>query len=282
LILGPGEYLFRGKDVTPPSNNGQFGASVQLTLGNYDVGFYALRYDAKTPYFYATFGAPTPTPNGLSLGTYSTVYGRDIWMEGTSVSTTVGPVNVAGEVSFRQHMILTSGLNATTPTTNGNSNPAYPTGNTWAGQMSAVYVSPGIPLDPGGISVDGEIGFNHVLAVTGNNANIDSATNGSMNRSSTAAQLVVVATPTYYNVIPSLQLGFPVGLSYDFYGRSMVDPTENHGTGSVNFGVTATYRVTWTASITYNDEIGAPNPLLQGEPGLADRSYVLLNLQHSF
>jgi len=82
-------------------------------------------------------------------------------------------------------------------------------------------------------------------------------------RSSTAAQLQVVVTPSYYDVIPNLQLTFPIGLGYDFYGRSMVDPTENNGTGSVNVGVTATYRVTWIASVTYNDYIGAANPLIQ-------------------
>jgi len=283
LGLNPtGPYLWRGKDVTPPINNGQFGASLQLTLGNYDVGFYALRWDDKAPYFYDIIGGGSGVTKPGSIGTYGTVYGRDIWTEGSSVSTTVGPVNVAGEVSFRQHMILTSGLNPILPGTNANSNPFYPTGNTWAAQASALYVSPPIPFDPGGVSMDGEIGMNHVLAVTANDALIDSYKTGSVNRSSTAAQFVAVVTPTYNDVLPNLQLTFPVGLSYDFYGRSMVDPTENNGTGSFNVGITGTYKFTWIASLTYNDEIGAPNPLMQGEPGIADRSYVLLNLQHSF
>jgi hypothetical protein len=210
------------------------------------------------------------------------VYARDIWMEGTSLSTTVGPVNVAGEVSFRQHMDLATGANPAGAGNNANNNPAYPVGDTYAAQASAIYVSPGIPLDPGGVSVNGEIGMNHVLKVTANNAAIDSPSTGSLSRSSTAAQFEVVVTPTYYEVRPNLNITFPVGLSYDFYGRSMVDPTENNGTGSINFGITATYKTTWIASVTYNDYIGAPNPLLQGEPSVADRSYVLLNLQHSF
>jgi hypothetical protein len=282
LIAAPGAYFFRGNDLSPSDNNGQFGASVQLHLANYDLGFYGLRYDSKAPTVYLHPGTPEGTSNGLSVGTYNLVYPRDIWMEGASVSTTVGPVNVAGETSFRQHMNLATTANIATASTNANSNPAYPTGDTWAGQASAIYVSAGIPFDPGGVTVDGEIGFNHVLDVTANDAAIDSYSTGSAKRSSTAAQFEVVVTPTYYNVLPSLELTFPIGLLYNFYGRSMVDPTENNGTGSVNFGVTATYKVTWIASITYNDEIGAPNPLLQGEPSVADRSYVLLNLQHSF
>jgi hypothetical protein len=255
----------RGHNITPPDNNGQFGASLQLTLGNYDLGFYGLRFDSKTP---AIYYAP------LSAD-YYLVYPRDIWIEGTSLSTTVGPANVAGEISFRQHMNLAGGLGISLPNNvgNANSDPLYPTGNTVAGQASAIYVSPGIPLDPGGVTVDGEIGFNHVLSVTANDASI------SQGRTSTAADMEVVATPNYYNVIPNLTLGFPIGFTYNLLGRSMIESTENHGTGSINFGVTATYKVTWIASMTFNDFLGAPNTVLNG---LADRNYILLNFQHSF
>jgi hypothetical protein len=278
LIAAPGAYLFRGEDISPSDNNGQFGASVQAAFGNYDIGLYALRYDSKAPTVYLEPGVPTSTANGLSVGAYNVVYPRDIWIEGTSLSTTVGPVNVAGEISFRQHMNLATGANVATASSNVNSNPAYPVGQTWAGQTSAIYISPGIPFDPGGVSMLGEIGFNHVLSVTENK----DAVTSSPHRNATAAQFQFVITPTYYNVVPNLQLGFPIGLAYDFLGRSQVDASENHGTGSVNFGVTATYKVTWIASVTYNDYIGAANPELVGEPSVADRSYVLLNLQHSF
>jgi hypothetical protein len=268
LLFAPGFGALRTKDLSPPINNGQFGASAQLALGNYDVGFYGLRYDSKAPTVYLNPGNFT----------YNLVYPRDIWIEGASLSTTVGPANVAGEISSRQHMNLVNALGYVTPFTpaNANSNPLYPVGDTLAGQVSAIYVSPGIPLDPGGVTVDGEVGFNHVLKVTANQNSISSG------RSSTAANFEVVATPNYYGVLPNLSLGFPIGLTYNFYGRSMVDSTENHGTGSINFGVTATYKVTWIASFTFNDYLGAANPALAGESSVADRNYVLLNLQHAF
>jgi hypothetical protein len=278
LIAAPGAFFFRTKDISPPINNGQFGASVQLTLGDYDLGFYGLRYDAKTPNVLLHPAAPTPTANGLSVGTYNLVYPRDIWIEGTSLSTNVGASNVAGEISFRQHMPLVTGANVPTVSNNANGNPAYPTGDTMAGQISAIYTSPSIPLDPGGVSMSGEVGFNHVLEVTANKALVTD----SPHRSATAAQFQVVVTPTYLNVLPYLDVDFPIGLAYTFYGRSEVDSTENQGTGSVNFGVSATYHISWIASVTYSDNIGAPNPLLIGEPSVADRNFVLLNLQHSF
>jgi hypothetical protein len=262
-------YLKRIGDNRPSGTNGDFGISTQLTLGEYDVGFYALRADS-----YAPVVATTPTLN------YLTLYPRDIWVEGSSFSTTVGQANVAGEFSFRQHMNLAQGSVVQFPDNNANSNPAYPTGNTYAAQVSAIYLTPGYWFDPGGIAMTGEIGMNHVLATT---ANKDAtAWFAGLHRSATAAQFVAVATPTYYNVLPNLQLGFPIGLHYTFYGRSEIDSTENHGTGSINFGVQATYRLTWIASVTFNDFIGNANTLLAGEPSGADRNFILANLQHSF
>lgn len=271
LYLAPGYRVLREKSITPPINNGQFGASVQLSLGNYDIGFYGLRYDSKAPAVYL----------GAGYSNYRLVYPRDIWIEGASLSTTVDAINVAGEVSFRQHMNLVTGVNVSV-TNDANSNPAYPVGDTWAGQVSAVYVTAGVPLDPGGITLTGEIGFNHLLKVTQNQENISGPSNGGLSRSSTAANMEAVITPTYYDVLPNLELGFPLGITYNIYGRSAIDSTENHGTGSFTAGVTATYKVTWIAALTFYDNIGAANPLLAGEPSVADRNYVMLNLQHAF
>lgn len=270
LLFAPGSGVPREKDLRPRAGDAQFGLSTQLTLGDYDVGFYALRYNSP---------APVVALNS-SFSAYQLIYPRDIWIEGSSLSTTVGDANVAGEVSFRQHMNLAQGTVVQGGGNNANSNPAYPTGNTWAAQVSAIYVSPGVPFDPGGVTFTGEVGMNHLLAVTANKA--AAAWYTGLHRSNTAAQFHLVVTPTYYNVLPNLQLAFPIGLMYNFYGRSKIDATENNGTGSVNFGVQATYRVTWIASVTYSDNIGAANPNLAGEPTGADRNFVMLNLQHSF
>ncbi|WP_297494766.1 DUF1302 domain-containing protein [Acidocella sp.] len=271
LLFAPYYGIPREQDIRPPSQNGQFGVAAEFTEGAYDFGLYTLRYDSKAPTVYLSSTASS----------YRVVYPRDIWIEGTSLSTTFGPVNVGGETSFRQHMNLVTGANVSS-TNNVNSNPAYPVGDTWAGQVSAIYLSPGLPFDPGGLSVDGEIGFNHVLSVTANKNALPSGANGGLPRTPTAADMEVVVTPNYYSVLPHLDVAFPIGITYNLFGRSQVDATENHGTGSFTAGITATYNVTWIANLTFYDNIGAPNPLLSGEPSVADRNYVLLNLQHSF
>jgi hypothetical protein len=271
LFLAPGYRIYRKDNLTPPSNNGQFGLSTQLSLGDYDVGLYTLRYDSKAPTIYLAPGYTS----------YRLVYPRDIWIEGASLSTTIANANVAGEMSFRQHMNLVTGANVSA-SNNANGSPDYPVGSTWAAQVSAVYVSAGVPLDPGGITFTGEIGFNHLLGVTQNKALITGPANGGLPRTATAADMQAVVTPNYYDVLPNLALGFPVGLAYNLAGRSSVDATENHGTGSFTVGVTATYRVVWVGSVTFYDHIGAANPQLAGEPSVADRNYVMFNLQRTF
>jgi hypothetical protein len=271
LLFAPGFGALRLKDNSPPKGNGQFGASVQATLGNYDVGFYALRYDAKAPELYVTnLSAVTHAPQDYYL-----VYPTDIQIFGTALSTTVGPVNVAGEISGRRNMPLVSGAAyvADYPGS-ANAGALYAKGSTMAGQVSAVYLSPGIPIDPGGVSVTAEYAMNHVLSV---DENKNELTTG---RDNTAGQFEAVVTPTYFfNFLKNIELQFPVGIEYNLFGRSEIDSTENHGTGSVSFGVTAIYLTTWTAGLTYKDYFGAADPTLNP---LADRGYLAFNVEHTF
>jgi hypothetical protein len=265
VILGAGDYLYRTKDNTPPSSNGQFGAAVMDTFGPYDVGLYALRYDSKAPQVYANFAS----------GKYYLVYPRDIQIYGASLGTTVGSTNLGFEVSGRRNMPLVSGLGSATASNPGNANsdPLYAVGDTLAAQASEIYVSPGIPLDPGGVTIESEIEFNHVLDVTANKVDL------TQGRQASAAAFETVVEPTYYDVRPNLDLAFPVGLTYDVLGKSQIDSTMNHGTGSVNVGVQLTYRETWIAGLTYNDYLGAPNT---SQNPLADRGYVSFNIEHTF
>jgi hypothetical protein len=277
--LPPGiAYLNRAKDSTPPIENGQFGISVQDTVGNYDLGLYALRYDAKAPALTYSIGPGLgdPTPGGSIVGFYRLVYPRDIQLYGASVSTTIGDANVAGEISGRRNMPLVGGFNAvpagvTTP--QGNAGAFYPVGSTGTAQASALYVSPGLPADPGGVTVDAEVEMNHVFSIDKNKANLAPGRNG------TAGAFEVVLQPTYYDVLPSLEVDFPIGITYDFLGRSEMDQSNTHGDGEFTFGVKATYQTTWIATLTYADYLGKPDATYNGD---ADRGYLSLQLQHSF
>ncbi len=271
----PGVYVTRTRDLTPSNANGQFGAAAMASLGNYDLGLYALRFDSKSPEVYTDV-----TSNGVgNIGKYWLVYPRDIQMFGASLSTTVGPVNVAGEISGRKNMPLVQnpfpppGVANTAYPGSGNAGALYPVGSTVAAQVSGIYITPPLPLDPGGMTIIGEFAMNHVVSVDSGRNDLEPG------RSPSAGAFEIVATPAYYDVLPNLELQFPIGLTYNLFGRSQVDLNMNHGTGSVSFGVTATYRTTWIAGLTYNTYLGRPDPILNP---LADRGYLSFNIQHTF
>jgi hypothetical protein len=278
ILVGPAfapqaAALYRIKDVSPPINNGQFGASVQATVGLFDLGLFGLRYDSKSPTLYD--GAAKPNGEANNVGSYWLVYPRDIQIYGASFSTDVGPANVAGEISGRRNMNLVGDAPFGSATYPGSANAGalYPKGSTLAAQASAIYASAGVPFVPGGISYAGEIAMNHLISVDANRSLL------SPGRQATAAAVEFTITPNYYSVLPKLDISFPIGVTYDCLGRSEIDSTMNHGTGNVTFGVSATYRTTWIATVTYKDFFGKADPNLNP---LADRGYVDLNLQHTF
>jgi hypothetical protein len=284
-------YSYRNPDLRPPSQNGQFGLSVQATLGEWDLGLYGLRYDSKAPEVYTFlqpgFLAGVSPGNMLSKGVfqagyYQLVYPRDIQIYGASFSTNLGAANVAGEISTRRNMPLVSGagddgvdgLVAPVGTfANASTAPLYAVGNTFAAQVSAIYVTSGVPLDPGGITITGETEFNHLISVTQNRAALATGRQGS------AAAFEVVATPTYYDVFPNFVLTFPIGIEYNVLGRSEIDSTMQHGTGNFTFGVTGTYESNWIAGLTYKDFLGKADTVYNSA---VDRGYLSLNLQHTF
>ena len=281
---GENFYLLKyGKDLTPETQNGQFGLSLQAQYGNYDVGLFGLRYDSKTPevYINAPSAAPT-TPGGVGVGQYKLVYPRDIWIYGTSLSTTIGATNVAGEASIHTHMPLVGSSAAGTQTAtdpgDANSNPLYPVGNTFTGLGSFIYGSPALRFDPGGITLLGEVEYVDVFRVTDNKALLQPG------RSSGAASFDAEIEPAYFEVIPNLELQFPLQLKYNFAGNSQMDSTMNHGTGNWSVGVVATYRESWDASLSYVGYFGKPgtNPLDAEVASSPDRGYLALNLQHTF
>jgi hypothetical protein len=277
----------RTKDLDPEHQNGQFGISIQQELGNYDLGLYVERFDSKAPQIYANpfVGLDKPLPNGVQGGTYNVVYPRDIWLEGASFSTNVGPINLAGEFSVREHdpLLPNTFCIAGTPgvkgsAVNANGSQLCPTGTVWDAQLSELWVTPAVPLDPGGVAIVSEVIVNHLIRTNTNRAILRPY------GQATAAAFDLSLTPTYDDVFPNVNIFFPIGLTYDFLGRSQVDSSIQHGDGTFDLGISAVYDVNWTASFAYQDYFGKPSISAQDTTynSLADHGYVSLNLQHTF
>ncbi len=285
-ISGTNAYFERSKDLDPEHQNGQFGLSLQQEVGDYDFGVFVERFDAKAPAIYANpgIGIGTPLKDGIQAGTFNLVYPRDILLQGASFSTNVGAANVAGEFSVREHDPLipanfcVEGEPESGSSQNANGSQLCPVGDVWDAQISEIYVTPGIPLDPGGVSILGEAIVNHLIKVTSNREGLRPF------GQATAAAFDLSVTPTYNDVLPSLNVTFPIGLTYDFLGRSEVDSSIQHGNAILDVGVAANYKVVWNASISYQDYLGKAS--LAGEDTtyntLADRGFVSFNIQRSF
>ena len=263
-----GGVLSRGKDSTPPGI-GQFGFALRRTSDVADVGLYAIRYDAKEPQIVA---------DNPSARTYREVFPRGIYLLGLSASTYIGNDTLAGEISERWHMPLVSkGLALTGHT--AQSGVAYVGGspqNAYAvGRTLQALVSYERQMGPGRLwnaaALSAEFVVTDLLGVDANGASRLAGTT----KLATAFQLVFA--PTYFQVLPGLDVSPQFGIEYGLSGRSSVDPGLVAGTGNMTFSVSATYRTVWAGGISYTHFLGRPS--LQA---LADRDFVIASLSRTF
>ena len=290
LLPGNGD-LYRTNDSVP-HGIGQFGVALRLQGDQADYGLYVLRYDSK---------APQPVFN-YEAGTYKLVFPTGIDVIGASASTYIGDSTLAGEVSLRQHMPLVtggsslpggmSGAGNAYPTVyeafasvfaappapppmpagppNGGLNSGYATGDTWHAQTSIESQLAPTHWWPTA-TLQAELAANDLLAVTGGHQFVQTG------RTHFAASLQVVLTPSYFRVLPGLDISLPLGVGYTPIGRSSIDASQNEGSGNVTASVSATYHAVWEAALSITHFIGGA-----GAQKLADRDFVSLSVTRSF
>lgn len=286
-ILGQGaESLFLPIPGFPPQlhrvpdqqgkDTGQYGFQLKFSPSgwNADFGIYAIRFNAKDPEIYAN----------PATGSYRLTYPNGIRSYGASFSTNLGDTNVAGEISIRHNMPLTSDLVVDfTGTGNNTNNPLYAVGNTMHANVSMLYSVPRTPLWRDA-TLAAEIGWNRRLSITANPQALDpGATRDAMG-------VGIVFTPNYYQVLAGLDIGVPLGFTYTPFGRSSVIAFGGNGyhTGSFTLGVRGTYEQIWKIALNYTRYLGPTAPLLTSAgtfsfgQTLADRDFLSLSLSRSF
>jgi Protein of unknown function (DUF1302) len=281
FIQRPGQYLFHtGQEY--PTQWGQFGLAAKWTGRDVDYGLYALRFNAKNPEFYirrginrATGAVLDPSIVDLSIGkagTYSTVYPQGTEIYGFSASFYAGDSNVAMEVSARRNTPLASdtlfvpaGVLA-----NATHNSVHPVGDTLHAQVSAIS-----PLGRGrfwdNATINAELALSQRLTVSKNPAAVDPSTGG------TALSIQATFEPQYFGVLPNLTLGPIIGVRYAFLDNPAIYSRYPADAGFLNFGITATYRAVWSASLVATHFIGR-----QDVQRLADRDFLRLSIQRTF
>jgi Protein of unknown function (DUF1302) len=272
----------RGPDM-PGQNSGQGGLELKYRIPSHDLdlGLYAVRFNDKAPTLYVK-------PSTMQL---MDAYHDGVQAYGVSASTTIGDWNVATEFSGRvnQDLVDDPQVIGTGVVANNNHNPLYPVGDTLHGNLSGIYLFGRNMLWDGG-SFLGEAGWNHLIAVTENKAALETNTT----RDALATRFIM--EPSWFQVIPGLDISAPIGLGYNPYGRSAVLINFNGGTeygGDWSIGLKGNYENTWKFGLTYTSFFGptggwlkplngVPNAVISFKQSLADRDFVAFNIMRTF
>lgn len=264
IILGPGTYLYRGND--DEANAPQFGVSLRWRPSEYnlDLGAYAIRYNYKEPRVMTTLSGGFDPVTG-SVGTYHLEYKEGIDLYGFSANTSVGNLNLGGEISYRHNIPLRSLASVLEPDV---------LGDTVNAQVSAIYVG-GAGALWDNISYAGELAGHKLAKVTQNGDQRDT----SLNSFAYGARGVI--TIDYFQVAPSLDLSVPIGIGYMFKGKSPTSGafgnySQDQG-GDLTVGLAATYEQHWQASINYTTFFGNHD-----DNYYVGRDFVMATLSRSF
>ena len=288
----------RSRDLRP-RDSGQGGVQLRIspTGSDYEFGLYAAQYHDKTP--------AVPVFDFVN-GNVHLAYGDDIRTIGASVTSSIGQLNWAVEGSLRWNAPLNSdpavlGLGPVL-SCGGSDAPCFAVGRTAHLQASGIYV-----LQPGALWQGGallaELAYNRRLSVT---KDIFAASNGASqgiggldpNTTKGAFALRVLFEPQYFQVLPGLDLSVPIGLGWNFGGRSSAIANFAGGAskaGDYSIGLKGKYQNAWNVALTYSDFFGtartftetlvagsgSPRQLTFGQT-LRDRAFVSLAVSRTF
>jgi hypothetical protein len=266
-------YLdFAGVDEGPDHRNFGLALNTRSDWLDADLGLYAIKYKDMSQLIQTS----------TATGTYKLlVPSRPVTALGVSVAKLIGDTNVGLEVSLRDGQPLAVKEAVITP-----ADPAYVAGQT--AHLNLSWTRIGGKSDWwDGASLVGEVAANKVLniddvrtKVAGRYALGTEKVNRERHESSVG--LRVVFTPTWYQVLPGLDLSTPLNLGWSFRGNSMIDTAfpfsgSPDQAGELALGLTGVYLNRWTANLTYVSYLGRPS-----RQPLADRDYLRLSLQTSF
>ena len=285
------------KDLKP-KDSGQGGVQLRWspTGSDFEFGFYAAQYHDKTP--------EVPVFDFVN-GNVHLAYASNIRTFGASVTSSVGQLNWAVEGSVRTNAPLTSdpavlGLGPILTCGNSDDDPCYAVGRTGHLQLSGIYVLQPNGLWQGGALV-GELAYNRTLKVTKDIfAPYAGAGLGGADPNTTKGAFAyrMIFEPQYFQVLPGLDLSVPVGVGYNFGGRSSAIFNFAGGAsnaGDYSIGLKGKYQNAWNAALTYTDYFGeaktftettvagsgSPRQLTFGQ-SLRDRAYVALSVSRTF
>ncbi len=239
------------------------------------------------------------------VGTYQTAYGNDIHIYGLSLSKSIMGVAVGAEVSYRQNMPLVSdpvtvlpaplvnpalGQIATTAVPSNGDSPAAK-GNTWHWLVNAISVLPNSILYDTA-SITAELNGMHLSSVTQNpGAYKGRAAYTAIDKPTTTFWgLGINFTPTWFQVLPGVDLTMPVTWAQGISGNAAIPFGGNDGTGNWSIGLGASIYQKYFVDLKYIAYFGDYSKAANGSAAVfngtnaavSDRGWVALTLKTTF
>ncbi|MGH8505086.1 MAG: DUF1302 family protein, partial [Stenotrophobium sp.] len=228
---------------------------------------------------------------------YALKYYDGIDLTGLTYSTVVGPVNVAGEFLYRQHIDM-----QVQAVIGGVLSPIYTRGNLVQGLMSGIYtVNPGFLVDD--VAVVGEAGVVHVTDVDPikQSFGVNPVGNGDvLTADKTASAVQMLAIFGNHNVISGWDLSNQLGYAMELQGNSPMAGAFGSLTGAgdkrLSLQTSMTYLSNLTFSLGYNFFFGNPDRRVRGsnteagqmsganspiiQNGYSDRDYATFTIKY--
>ncbi len=262
---------------------GQGGVQLRFHVGEVDYGVYAVRWNDHGPsgLYLHPFASPVVSASGLQVGTYQWAFHEGIRAVGGSFTTTLGSVNIAGEVSLRSNTPLDSDAQLDVFGADNSSHPLYAVGKSahvnfnWIASLGPTFLAREADFV-------GEIAWNRRLSITKNAAALNP------NATRDATNIRVVFEPKYRQALPGLDLSVPVGLGYGIAGNSsVVGAFLGKHTGDISVGLNGSYLDVWRFGLNLTHYFGSAAPFIEYghrtfKQSSADRDFVSLNVRRTF
>lgn len=284
LIAAPGVRFLRGAPSEPnPFRNWGVGVRYSPEALDGTIGVYYRKTADLQPQVAILPGASSIP--GIA-GTYYLTYGTNIDIVGVSLSKQLLGVSVGAELSHRWNMPLNSNavMVASAPT-DGQTFGAR--GNTWHGVLNFLGLINKTALFDSAQWI-AEFTWNHLEKVTQNRAALKSSDVGYNAIDQVSKDFfggALVFTPTWFQVLPGVDMTLPFSYGQGISGNSAVAAGGNHGSGSWSAGLGFDVFTKYKVDLKYVNffgqiEGGVANDL--GSAGLKDRDMVTLTLRTTF
>lgn len=261
----------RGDDIKA-RKSGQWGIGGRyMTDDGTELGLYHLRYHSRAPSARVNL-VGIPVAPFVSVGSYQARYQEDIKLTGMSFSTRAGDAVVAGELSYKQNLpiwVINNGSPTNLLPEDGmiGYNPANgkARGNVWQAQVSSIYVTSPNALATGGISLVGEVAYQHA-----------GSKKTPLQRTSTrdVSTIALMAAPSYPSIANGWDLSVPISYMQVISGKNVaacgVNCHSNFPSGDsmslsgekdkrLSIGAQMTYMNNLKFGLSYNRFMGTPD-----------------------